>query len=382
MLAVLLSSVAFPSAAPGALLFDAGKTVCYETRGIDQGGSGEGHVCIPAGEHIVFAGDSTMRYQYEHLAYAVRHGHEAPMVQRVKRDGAADLLGDVGDERTWEKGGDDYSQSPGGDITFRAFFNASAALINDDCDCFVLHCPQPHTDFEHHFFRADDVQISSFSLHGRLPVHGNWLPGEDTRTIKPAFEFAPRWTLDPVNFLTNVLAKINATVVIWNQGLWLGSRVLNADEWKALHSAVENNLRKQGVRFLWKTTHHSAVDYCLPPLPFNGQSRPPIDRARIEAEAKEAGSRFEVFPAHEVTSQLEAKDWWDGDMKQPHVNPPGNHRLNRALLTQLYGGKQQKKLFRKDLDCPSVRRLAEAASKVQTGNESISPELPPISPHQ
>ena len=96
MLAVLLSSVAFPSAAPGALLFDAGKTVCYETRGIDQGGSGEGHVCIPAGEHIVFAGDSTMRYQYEHLAYAVRHGHEAPMVQRVKRDGAADLLGDVG----------------------------------------------------------------------------------------------------------------------------------------------------------------------------------------------------------------------------------------------------------------------------------------------
>jgi hypothetical protein len=189
--------------------------------------------------------------------------------------------------------------------------------------------------------------------------------------------------LDPVNFLTNVLANLNATVVIWNQGLWLGSRVLNADEWKALHSAVENNLRKQGVRFLWKTTHHSAVDYCLPPLPFNGQSRPPIDRARIEAEAKEAGSRFEVFPAHEVTSQLEAKDWWDGNMKQPHVNPPGNHRLNRALLTQLYGGKQQKKLFRKDLDCPGwVRRLAEAASKVQTGNESISPELPPISPHQ
>ena len=68
---VLVLCASFTSAAPGALLPNTDTSACYETRGIDQGGSGSGQVCMPAGEHIVFVGDSTMRYQYEHLAYAV-----------------------------------------------------------------------------------------------------------------------------------------------------------------------------------------------------------------------------------------------------------------------------------------------------------------------
>ena len=153
---------------------------------------------------------------------------------------------------------------------------------------------------------------------------------------KPAFQFAPRWSLSSIDLITNVIAGLNATVVIWNQGLHL-EYPMNAEEWKALHKAVENNLQKRGVRFVWKTTHLSARPHGLPPS-WSGHRRPKVDRSRIEAEAKEAGSRFEVFRAHEVTVQLEAKDWLDNDMKQPHVNPPGNHRLNAAMLQQLYGG--------------------------------------------
>ena len=351
------------------------KPVCYETRRIDQAGSGSGQVCIPAGEHIVFVGDSTMRYQYEHLAYAVRHGHEAPAVQRVKRDDAADLLGDVGDERSWLQAGDDYSQSPGGDLEFRAYFAASDTLLNDECDCF-RGIPCCDEIIENHYFSADGVQMSALQMLGRRPVQGTWLPGEDTRMRKPAFQFAPRWSLSSIDLITNVIAGLNATVVIWNQGLHLADGgALQADEWEALHSAVKNTLQKQGVRFIWKTTHLSGLDYCLPPTP-EGQSRPGVDRARIEAEAEQAGSRFEVFPAHEVTAELEAKDYWDNDMRQPHLNPSGNHRLNAAMLKQLYGGMQQQKHFRKD-DCASV-----LARRVPTGNESLSAELPPIAPHQ
>ena len=32
--------------------------------------------CLPAGTHIVFVGDSTLRYQYLMLAYAIAYGRE------------------------------------------------------------------------------------------------------------------------------------------------------------------------------------------------------------------------------------------------------------------------------------------------------------------
>ena len=95
--------------------------------------------------------------------------------------------------------------------------------------------------YENHYFSADGVQISAIMMMGRQPVRGSWLPGEDTRMRKPAFQFAPRWSLSSIDLITNVIAGLNATVVIWNQGFHL-EYVMNADEWEALHKAVENNL--------------------------------------------------------------------------------------------------------------------------------------------
>ena len=103
---------------------------------------------------------------------------------------------------------------------------------------------------------------------------------------KPAFQFAPRWEFNSIDLITNVIAGLNATVVIWNQGLHLAG-AFQADEWKALHSAVENHLQKQGVRFIWKTTHLSGLVRLLPApnarRPIKAGSRPGPHRGRGQA---------------------------------------------------------------------------------------------------
>ena len=87
---------------------------CYHT-------SRSGHVptarvCLPAGTHLVFAGDSTLRYQYLMLAYAVTYGHEwAPA-----RGSVHDAIGLIINHN------------------FTAFYLETTAMLApyEHCDCF------------------------------------------------------------------------------------------------------------------------------------------------------------------------------------------------------------------------------------------------------
>ena len=166
--------------------------VCYESHT-------DGKLCVPAGEHLVMIGDSTMRYSYTTLAYALRHGVEFNL--RTGNGTNSPGRPDVGDERSFWRPGVDYSAMGGGSPEFAAYFAGVSRLVGDECDCFRAMCCE--NIIENHYFGHNGVRLTSLHLAGRRTMKGYWLPGEDTMqrlangtlfpVRRPRLSYEPRW---------------------------------------------------------------------------------------------------------------------------------------------------------------------------------------------
>lgn len=109
-----------------------GACFCSPSRGVVA--------CLPEGVHLVFIGDSTMRYQYLMLAAALTDGTEY-----VRTHGQQLIF----NEHSFCTLTSDCTQSSWGSWT--RFFNVTNALLNhkgpaktaEHCDCYRADCFQP-----------------------------------------------------------------------------------------------------------------------------------------------------------------------------------------------------------------------------------------------
>ena len=319
-----------PPMQPVELRARSGPGACFYSDGTD------GQLCIPAGEHILMIGDSTMRYSYMHLAYALFNGHQ----QGSRAPGEPD----VGDERTWSRPGGSYRSAfaQGGKELpvrihdFDAFFWGTMGTIHDACDCYRHGCCNEVTE-NRYFWHKGGVQLTTMQLLGRRNVSGNWLPGQDLSERIVRKQFKPSFSYNAFDLLEKVVPQLDPTVVIFNMGLHLDTDTLSESEWAELRRVTAKLQGEKRARFIWRTTHASSVVHPMPDTP-DGVRRPGLSKERVDAEEDAALSNgFEVFPVHKLTSTLEAEDWWDSNPKQPHVRPRANNLIVSALVKHLYG---------------------------------------------
>jgi hypothetical protein len=299
-------------------------------------------VCLPAGTHIVFAGDSTTRYQYLQLAYALRHGvenlHDGPR--------------SINSERSWP--GLRSAQTRWG-----VFTNATSQLLHPHelCDCYRstsdLH------GFQHRYFHINGVSLTYIELMGRHEIHGAWWPATGTvstcgapRTLwaKPAHERMWR-RRDWPSGLAELVKALEPSALVLNVGHHLfcpqgatscdykrmtnvsrstaaggalefvtpqQSRIkpLGTAEWQRLRDAFVPLTQRTTV--LWKTTSNT------------GSRQVPATEAAVAAQFFPR-----IFDAHKLSSlQLDpARDYWDAI----HLKSRANNLMNWALLTQIEG---------------------------------------------
>ena len=319
-----------PPLQPAELRKVTGPGACFLSDGTD------GQLCIPAGEHIVMIGDSTMRYSYMHLAYALLNGHQ----QGSREPGEHD----VGDERTWSRPGGFYRSAfaPGGrELPVRihdmeAFFNGTMETLHDACDCYRRGCCENVTE-NRYFWHKGGVQLTTMQLLGRRNASGNWLPGQNFSHRTVQSEFKPIFSYNAFDLLEKVVPQLEPTVVVFNMGLHLDTDTLSESEWAALRRVTDKLQTETRARFIWRTTHVSSVVHAMPNTP-DGLKRPGLSMDRVETEADAAISNgFEILPVHRLTSTLEAEDWWDSNPRQPHLRPRANNLIVSALIKHLYG---------------------------------------------
>mmetsp|Transcript_17400 Transcript_17400/g.55622 ORF Transcript_17400/g.55622 Transcript_17400/m.55622 type:complete len:251 (-) Transcript_17400:502-1254(-) len=225
--------------------------------------------CVPAGEHIVMIGDSTMRYQFTTLALALHQGAEVP--ERSKREPV------VYDETTWP--------------SWSEFFQGSTRELGPSatCDCFRMDdcchiapgvnrtqaCMKicavkfnGRTEYlpiiENRHVRRRGVQLSFFLAFGMQDLRGVYWPldGDRAEHARVHSTYAPRWRVNMSTFLQEALPSLNATVVVLNLGFWLGSNLSRHSQtvpFERFRADVDAASQRSGrrIRTVWKTTTFS-----------------------------------------------------------------------------------------------------------------------------
>lgn len=164
-------------------------------------------VCIPAGTHIVFIGDSVSRFQYLTLAYALLHGREA-----VEGRGAHRLHV----LPSW--------------TNYTAFFRGTSSIVNDTCDCSRAKGKDMtwRNSYENRYFRSGGVRLTFLQQFGRHPMKGDWWPTNASSPIPrihdPLTEdFAPSWKFSQSEGIQRLLPAIGSqlgeiTHVVFSMG--------------------------------------------------------------------------------------------------------------------------------------------------------------------
>ena len=175
----------------------------------------EGVCCVPANTSMLFMGDSTMRYQFLALAYALIHGR-----LWVKDKPDQSLV----NERTFRPPGVN-STSPSA-IHWGNFFNFTNTVLAPygHCDCYR----GAHSDktYENRFVELPLNISLAFYWHGvHGDLHSHWRPGDgDERraivTSYGGFKFKQRWRAPDIQSALRLLVPMSRpTHVIVNVGL-------------------------------------------------------------------------------------------------------------------------------------------------------------------
>ena len=267
--------------------------------------------CAPAGEHVVFMGDSVTRYQWLALATSFRRGSELD---------PAEFPSSV-NEKEWPN--------------WKTFFNGTNGRLEPSgrCDCF-RDGARPHeiNIIENRYFwlrgrlNLTYIQVlaqsknksRNYNMAPRLPIVGRWAPApplnDEENRVGLRDEFAPTWQLNWTEAIKRVVGALQPppTVLIINCGLW-GSP--DREDLAGLHAVAKSVV----PRVIWKTTTPQASKGWRNKWVTND------DAARRTFD--------EVFDAANLTSAVPSELYWDN----MHFRAPIYNHLNAALLQQLYG---------------------------------------------
>lgn len=313
-----------------------------------------GEVCVPPNEHLVFVGDSTMRYQFLMLAHALGHGSE-PVSESVK-DGRV-----LHDETTWG-GWPDFFNGTTAMLDLHGRFNGKHA----SCDCFRLDgcchqapgvlcmkiCTATHKGhrelfpiIENRYVRLpNNVTLSFFLALGlRINMKGSiWphhalralgmgasasssssrshLQGSATLGATVQAEYAPIWEYNLTDFVTLILPQLRPTLFVLNVGLWLGSCLkCHAND---VPFAWLGELVRRGAphaRTVWKTTTYS-------PKRTPGYCETCVASAFADITLDAFNMTYNGF------RQSPQGFFIDYGRQAVHVNARVNNELNRELL--------------------------------------------------
>lgn len=277
--------------------------------------------CLPTGTHIVFLGDSTLRYQYLMLAYAIRHGREWQPLAPGSGTASSmhSRLGSVVDHN------------------WTAFYLETTAMLRpyEHCDCYrnALDILE-NRYFTHAPSNVRITYLQAFKRGERC--QGTWWPGDPNTWRTPHTVFAPRWTLSMAQLVRKLLPLLRAkmvaanTAVVLNLGHWLARNTthprLLQEEFDELGAAANDSL-PQGAQLYWSTTS------ACPLHPYSRRKHTwcasTWGSTRHEARAARAAG-FRIFDAFNITQSLHEDDYIDG----LHLMLPNVCALNGELLNE------------------------------------------------
>lgn len=274
---------------------------------------------MPPGEHIVLVGDSTVRYMYLGLAYALKFGQER-----------CDFLGAKSVEHKYS--------------TWAEFFKHTTEELapHEICDCSRSMKPGTFAtqSVENRYFTLEhhNMSVAYLSWYGYERMHGYWWPG----TPLPSTFVLPQngsrahrftWEMNYAEAHTKLLTALQPTTVVLSgaahhdpvdmRGHVNWSRV---ETWRHFSNSVRAAV--PAARIVWSTPTDKAL---------SGMQQ--SDRTIAE-------QFFAIFDAHAVSQRFDRpRDWYaDGT----HLRCQPNYALVWRLLEQLFGKRTG----------GSVRRLA------------------------
>lgn len=350
-----------PRAVPDALLPDqAEHGVCFTTEGSDAR-----RYCVPVGTRLVMFGDSTMRYSYLALVFALAHGrehtHDWPNRSIVN-------------ERSFARD----AGVPNGN--WRPFYESTNSMLRpgiEHCDCYrgSTCCSSPMSENRYFFHRNVSITyIQSGPGGARVPTYGAWWPGQPDSSRSPHLRSpsppyntntSKFWRLWFPELVTTLLPLLEPTEVILHQSVAPQSRRAPYEPPISLprcctnqsaltHStlchcsvsklqALLSQVRPTPRRILWKTelarvNATTTSKYVHDVAAHN--ARQPLLAA---AAAAEAAKYFDVLDAYGLSMHLGATDRWDtlgvGCRKGchgMHLTSRPNNEINRAMLRMLW----------------------------------------------
>ena len=176
-------------------------------------------LCLPAGTHLVFFGDSTMRFEYLLLCWALLHGKE---YNDADQPAGQPLLHNI----------DTFSARDEGGRMWSYFLNYTTQKMqpHEHCDC-MRHNVRPGTsatiahrgNTENRYFRLGRVRLTYIGKMGRNPTLGFWEPGDPNRLRSIHMAGEPvRWSRNMTQVVTKVLGPLQPThVLFWVGGVHL-----------------------------------------------------------------------------------------------------------------------------------------------------------------
>ena len=194
-------------------------SVCFTT-----GGSDARRYCVPVGTRLVMFGDSTMRYSYLALAFALAHGrehtHDWPNRSIVN-------------ERSFARD----AGVPNGN--WRPFYESTNSMLRpgiEHCDCYrgSTCCSSPMS--ENRYFSHRNVSITYIQSGpggARVPTYGAWWPGQPDSLRKPHLRSpsppyntntSKFWRLSFPELVATLLPLLKPTEVILHQSVAPRSR--------------------------------------------------------------------------------------------------------------------------------------------------------------
>ena len=286
-------------------------------------------VCVPGGSHIVFIGDSVMRFQYLSLAFALRHGREASSGNKL-----------LGEQKI-----SNYSE----------MFSRSSEIIGDLCDC-SRQGISDHKDawlhtFENRYFVAGNVRLTYFNQFGRHPMKGAWWPTANVSASLPRIqdsEYAPTWQYEldvglerllpaiakTLGSITRVVVNIGGYHLAYQSQVVYHGRSPNISERELQAWRHAFDVAGLGGVVWWKTYTAMLSSYG----PTGGDRIG--DHAYFNSTSGEEATRIiathfpQVYDAFALTVNFTKEAYLNHD--RMHFTAPANNRLNAMLVAQLF----------------------------------------------
>ena len=292
--------------------------------------------CIPPGERIVFIGDSTIRYAYLGLVYALRRRREN-----------CDFIHTGAHEHRYK--------------TWTEFFNHTVDDLapHEVCDCFRGMASGTFATHavENRYFTLDahNLSVAYLSWYGNKKMRGYWWPGTPLPSSHPlplkvsnGYKFA--WEMNWLRAHVQLLTALRPTTVVMS-GATHHVGDIRWDlpiTWRVFNSTIREAVPE--ARIVWSTPTDNAV------------------QGVFKSDRRSAERYFEVFDSFSLSQSFNrSRDWFQDRV---HLRCRPTLELTRVFLRQLFG---ERRGGGDDHDVKDLHRLSEneGSSEIGESRESI-----------